>query len=434
MENPSTDAQLVAATLSGSLSAFEALVVRHQDRLYLQAVSYVRVKEEAQDAVQDAFLQAFGQLEVLKEYSRFSAWMGQILRNICFNRLRANRRRQTLAKSVGEIRDPRDPPEQPVIQNAAVKELLSRLPTKSAQAFALHYLEGYSIQDVALEMRTTPSGVKQRLYRARRQLQEEITHMAKDDRSKLDLPEGFAAQTIARLLEEGERDRLYMRMEDARTRFREALEVSPDHPEALKELGRTYDPIQGPTEEEAATLQRAAKAAPDSIEVASELIVTLAGDPDKQATAIEKCLELCSLRLAKESDDLAALTAKAQMFLWKRDFGQMEQVARHAVSLAPKNQRCLNYLALSLARQDRWDEAYPVYETIYELDNKTVWAYVALRQMGWCWAFHRDDWRGAVGIQEKVWNLTGRPNEAGNLIYFYGQAGMVEKAKALFDD
>ena len=37
-----------------------------------------------------------------------------------------------------------------------------------------------------------------------------------------------------------------------------------------------------------------------------------------------------------------------------------------------------------------------------------------------------------MGIQEKVWNLTGRPNEASNLIYFYGQAGLVEKAKALF--
>ena len=35
-------------------------------------------------------------------------------------------------------------------------------------------------------------------------------------------------------------------------------------------------------------------------------------------------------------------------------------------------------------------------------------------------------------MQEKVWNLTGRPNEASNLIYFYGQAGLVEKAKVLF--
>ena len=35
-------------------------------------------------------------------------------------------------------------------------------------------------------------------------------------------------------------------------------------------------------------------------------------------------------------------------------------------------------------------------------------------------------------MQEKVWDLTGRPNEAGNLIYFYGRAGMARKAKVLF--
>ena len=91
--------------------------------------------------------------------------------------------------------------------------------------------------------------------------------MARDTRNKQDLPEGFAARTIVRLLEQGRKDRLYMRMGDARARFRETLEVFPDHPEALMELGRTYDPIEGPSQEEEATLQRAAQAAPESIEV-----------------------------------------------------------------------------------------------------------------------------------------------------------------------
>lgn len=432
MDNSLTDAQLVAATLSGSLSAFEALVIRHQHHLYVQAMSYVHIKEEAQDAVQDACLQAFDQLESLQEHARFSPWIGRILRHICFNRLRAGRHYLAVVDSAGEIEDLRDRPEQSIFQNAALTELLSRLPTQSARAFALHYLEGYSIRDVALEMQTTPSAVKQRLYRARGQLQEEVMSMAKDDKSRLDLPDGFAAQTIARLLEEGEKDRLYMRMEDARTRFREALDLSPDHPEALKKLGQTYDPIQGPTEEEIATLRRAAKVAPDSIEVLSALTVALADDPDGQTAAIEKCLELCNLRLANDPKDRTALIAKAQMLLWKLDFEQMEETARRAVALAPKNQQCLNYLALSLARQDRWDEAYQLYETICELDDKTVWAYFALRQMGSCLAFHRGDWEGAIGFQKKVWTLTQRPNEAGNLIFFYGQAGMVEKARALF--
>ena len=347
MRNLSTDAQLVAATLSGSLSAFEVLVVRHQDRLYTQALSYVHVKEDAQDALQDAFLNAINQLEALKDYSRFSAWVGQILRNICFNRLRVNRRRQAIARSLGEEKDLENHPDDSMFRNAAFQELLSRLPADSARAFSLHYLEGYSIQGVALEVGKTPSGVKQRLYRARRKLQEEVTSMAKDDRSKHDLPEGFAAQTVARLLEKGRRDRLYMRMDDARTHFGEILEMSPDHPEALIELGRTYDPMDGPSQEEAATLMRAAEAAPDSIDVALELTIAWVGDEEKQTTAIEKCLDLCGHRLAERPDDKAALTAKAQMLFWKRDFEEMEAVARRAVSVAPEDQRCLNYRSVT---------------------------------------------------------------------------------------
>ena len=337
-----------------------------------------------------------------------------------------------MAESAVGQTDPKEHPEPPVIRRAAFQELFSRLPEKSVRTFTLHYLEGRSIQDVALRTGTTPAGVKQRLYRARRQLQKEVTRMARDDGSRQDLPEGFAARTIARLLEQGRKDRLYLKMNEARARFREALEVSPDHPDALMELGRTYDPIEGPSQEEEATLQRAAQAAPESIEVAMEFTTVWSGDREKQAAAIEKCLDLCRRRLEREPDNLVALTARAQMLLWKRDFQEMEEVARHAVAVAPEDQQCLNYLALSLARQDRRDEAFPVYERIFELDGKTEWAYVALRQMGTCLGFHRGDWEGAVKVQEKVWDLTGRPNEAGNLIYFYGRAGMVERAKSLF--
>ena len=432
MESPSTDAQLVVAALSGRLSAFEALVVRHQDLLYLQALSYLRAEEDARDALQDAFLKAFRQLGTLKEPSRFPAWVGRILRNVCLNRLREDRRRRAMAESAAGQANPEEHAEPAVIRRAAFQELFAKLPEKSVRAFTLHYLEGRSIEDVALLTETTPSGVKQRLYRARRQLQEEVTRMARDAGSRQDLPEGFAARTIVRLLEQGRKDRLFMKLDEARTRFREALEVCPDHPEALVELGVTCDPIEGPSEDEAATIQRAAPAAPESIEAALAVTTMWSGDREKQAAAIEKCLDLCSRRLGRDPDNLVALTARAQMFLWKGDFEEMEEAARQAAAAAPEDQQCLNYLALSLARQDRWDEAYPVYEEIYGLNGKTVWAYVALRQMGTCLAFHRGDWAGAVKVQEKVWDLTGRPNEAGNLIYFYGRAGMVEKAKALF--
>jgi RNA polymerase sigma-70 factor, ECF subfamily len=435
MENPlATDAQLVCATLGGSLAAFERLVLRHQGRLFLQAMSYVRVKEEAQDAVQDAFLMAYSQLHTLKEPAKFPSWTARMVRNICLNRLRAGRRQQAMATTAAETSQAENHSEPPVFASAALQQLVAQLPARSAEAFRLHYLEGFSVTEVAVTVGATASIVKQRLYRARKQLQEEATRMARDSKAKDDLPERFAAHTIARLLEQGRRDRLHMRMDEARARFREALEVAPDHPEALVELGCTFDPVSGPSEEEAASIERAAEAAPESIEAACALTVARAHDRARQHAAIEKCLALCDAKLAADADDSVALTVKAQMHLWREDFLQMEAVSRRAVAAAPDDQRSLNYLALSLCRQDRRDEALPVYEEMVAINGKTVWAYFALRQIGTWLGFHKGDWTGAARAQEKVWALTGRPTEAGSLIYFYGRAGMEEEAKALFGE
>jgi len=435
MENPSTsDARLVAAALSGSLSAFEALVVRHQGSLYLHALSYMRVQEEAQDVLQDAFLRAYNHLHELREPSRFSAWLGQIVRNIALNRLRANRRTQVMARSTTEEADFLVYQEQTVFASSALRKLLARLPQKGAEAVRLYYLENHSIQEVAQRVGTKPSVVKQRLYRARQQLQEEVTRMTKDDRSRHDLPEGFEAQTIARLIEQGRESRLYLKIDEARTRFREVLEISPDHPTALVELGSTYDPVSGPSSEEVATIEKARRIAPDSIAVARALTAAWVHDKEKQSEAIDNCVQLCERRLKDQFNDIEALTAMAQMYLWKRDFKGMEETASQAVSVAPDDQQCVNYLALSLARQGKWDEAYPLYKKMYRIDDSTIWAYVALRQMATCSAFHRGDWKAAVEAQEKVWNLTDMPNEASNLIYFYSQAGMKDKAKALYTE
>lgn len=370
----------------------------------------------------------------MKEPSKFSSWTARMVRNICLNRLRAGRRLQAMAKAAAETSQAEDHCEPPVFVDAALEQLVAQLPPRSAEAFRLHYLQGFPVSEVALTVGATPSIVKQRLYRARKHLQEEAIRMARDSTAKDDLPEGFAAHTIARLLAQGRQDRLHMRMDQARARFREALEVSPDHPEALVELSCTYDPMTGPSEEEVATIERAAEAAPQSIEAACALTVAWSHDSARQRTAIEKCLELCDGRLAEDADDTAALIAKAQMYLWREDFVQMEAASRRAVAAAPEDQRCLNHLALSLCRQARRDEALPVYEKMLAVNDKTVWAYVALRQIGACLGFHKGDWNGAARVQEKVWALTGNPTEAGNLIYFYGRAGMEKEAKALFSE
>lgn len=435
METNLTDSDLVASTLSGSVSSFEALVLRYQQVLFRQALQYVGQKEDAEDALQEALLKAYQSLPKLKDHGKFIAWMSVMVRNVCLNRLRSDRKRRALLGSVSQEIADRCSPRQPVDDcSTAFTELLSVLPELSGRAFKLHYLQDLSIEETAVELGATPAGTKQRLYRARRQLQEEIRKMTEDGRERLNLQEAFAAKTIARLLEQGRRDLLYMKPSEARARFREALKISPDHLEATLELACIADPVDGQSMEDAAAVHRAAQAAPDSFHVQAELARVWQDDREKHQMAVETCIELCDRRLGSNPNDTEALTTKAQMFIYTADYVGMEAVARRAVEQSPEDQRCLNYLALSLARQTRWEAAYLLYEKIYDLDGKTVWAYIALRQMGTYLGFHRGDWDGAVGMQEEVWMLTGRPKEAGNLIYYCGQAGQIGKAKQLFEE
>ena len=259
MESPSTDAQLIAAALSGRLSAFEALVVRHQDRLYLQALSYLRAEEEAQDALQDAFLKAFRQLETLKEPSRFPAWVGRILRNVCLNRLREDRRRRAMAESAAGADGYRrasgaggNPPGS--VSGAVFKAPREKRPGVCTALPGGPFDPGRGSSDgnnpcrgetAAVQGAQTASGGGHPHGKRRRQQ----AGSARGVRSADHCPPVGTGQEGSAVHE----------MNDARARFREALEVCPDHPEALMELGRTYDPIEGPSREEAATLQRAAR-------------------------------------------------------------------------------------------------------------------------------------------------------------------------------
>jgi Flp pilus assembly protein TadD len=70
-----------------------------------------------------------------------------------------------------------------------------------------------------------------------------------------------------------------MQYQDAATHLHQALNVEPDNPEALLELGRSYHPFEWPDEEQLGVLDRAARVVPESLEVATEW-PSPAGVPD----------------------------------------------------------------------------------------------------------------------------------------------------------
>ncbi|MFA6110355.1 MAG: sigma-70 family RNA polymerase sigma factor [Candidatus Latescibacterota bacterium] len=435
MEDTTPDADLVRACLAGELHAFEALVHRYQQGLYRGILGYLRDREEAEDVAQETFCRAYQALEQLTRPEQFGAWLWRIARRACLNALRARKRAQAMHASLDGDEAIACPPRPDPSVGSLLTVLLSRLPDDSVQVLLRHYLEGVPLVVVAQQLGCSPQSLKQRLYRIRRHLHQEVLTMMKDARDQQILPDGFADQVVARLLEAGRRDRLYMDYPRARGQFEEAIEVAPANPDALLELGRSYDPIHGPGPQDVAVLERAAAAAPDSLAVWCELELAYRqpGYEPGHDRVRQRCLALCDERLVREPGDSQALKHKARVLAGSDDWGGAEGLLRAVAEVDPADQEASFLLALSLSRQDRHDEASPLYEEVCRLNTKTVWAYLARRQLATHLAFRQQD-QGprAITLMEEVWVLTRRPSEADNLIYFYSATGQLLDAVGIF--
>src|SRR5919109_455625 len=91
------DLALVHASQAGDRAAFEELVKRYDQRLFRIAQNITHNREDAQDAVQEAFLKAFQKLNHFQERSQFSTWLIRIAINESFMKLRRQHAKSALS-------------------------------------------------------------------------------------------------------------------------------------------------------------------------------------------------------------------------------------------------------------------------------------------------------------------------------------------------
>jgi RNA polymerase sigma-70 factor (ECF subfamily) len=182
------DEQLVERCLGGDQTAFEALVLRHQDRLYNLLVRLCGSRGEAEDLAQEAFLKAYRGLSSFRQGSQFYTWLFRIAVNTAYSRGRrlagrmereAGRldaggqddREQNLVESMAG--DPEDDPavslERRQLQER-VRAGLERLDADHRAVILLRDMEGLDYERVAEVLGTTRAAVKSRLHRARQEL------------------------------------------------------------------------------------------------------------------------------------------------------------------------------------------------------------------------------------------------------------------------
>src|SRR5512142_970377 len=90
-DSPGSDLALVHASKQGDVAAFGELVKRYDRKLFRIAHHLTQNAEDAEDAVQDAFLKAFQHLQQFREDSKFSTWLIRIVLNLALMKLRKRR-------------------------------------------------------------------------------------------------------------------------------------------------------------------------------------------------------------------------------------------------------------------------------------------------------------------------------------------------------
>jgi len=174
--NARTEWDLVTRCRRGSTAAFEPLVRAHEPRALAVAEGMLGDADEADDAVQDAFVRAFRSLGRLREGSPFGPWFRTILRNHCRDLLRSAPARNHVRWDEGVGGDfRRDAPEASIAVeraelSAEVRTSLARLSPEHREILVMKEMEGLSYAAIA-EAVGIPSGtVASRLYHARNAL------------------------------------------------------------------------------------------------------------------------------------------------------------------------------------------------------------------------------------------------------------------------
>jgi RNA polymerase sigma-70 factor (ECF subfamily) len=170
MEQQFDDAYLVCRAQGGHLGAFEVLVERYQTRVYRVALRMLADPHDAQDAAQDAFVQAWKGLASFRGDSAFSTWLYRIITNRCLKFLRDRPRTQPLPET---HEAPAGRPDQIAEANArrdALHAAIAALRPEQRAALVLREFEGCTYEEVAAILAITVPAVKGRLHRARLEL------------------------------------------------------------------------------------------------------------------------------------------------------------------------------------------------------------------------------------------------------------------------
>lgn len=164
---------LIEAAQKGDENAFAELVRRYQDMAVGYAVAVLRDAHLAEDAAQEAFFEAYRELQSLREPEAFAGWFRRVIFKHCDRILRRKRPMISDLQEALEAASP-DPSPYELLESKrlqhSVRNAIARLSDAERQVVVLYYMGEHSTASIADFLEISPNAVKTRLYSARKRL------------------------------------------------------------------------------------------------------------------------------------------------------------------------------------------------------------------------------------------------------------------------
>jgi RNA polymerase sigma-70 factor, ECF subfamily len=191
IDDKTPDAELVRRVAARDHEAFRVLMKRHNQMLYRAARSILKSEPEAEDAVQEAYLQAYRAMGDFRGDAKLSTWLVRIVVNESITRLHRHARRAEVIRLEGD--DPHydkhssedsmneSAPENPdkAAQRSETRRLLEakidELPDAFRSVFVLRAIEEMTVEEVAAVLDIPEATVRTRFFRARGLLRESLS-------------------------------------------------------------------------------------------------------------------------------------------------------------------------------------------------------------------------------------------------------------------
>lgn len=166
-----SEAEWIAGAKAQDKAAFQALYKAHLSRVYALCYRLCADKSQAEDAVQEVFIQLWRKIENFKGDSQFSTWLHSVAANVTISYLRKQR---NWWQQMMNIEDAGVEPFEDASSaaNNDLEKLIMRLPERARWVFVLHAIEGYRHNQISEILGMAEGTSKAQYHRARHLLEE----------------------------------------------------------------------------------------------------------------------------------------------------------------------------------------------------------------------------------------------------------------------